>query len=553
MKNIKYLTLIFGITAFVGCNEPEDVLKDTNIEPEEVVTLPELVSGSVDFSTYVSVGNSLTAGFTDNALFKASQENSFPNILAQKFKMLGGGNFTQPLTNDNIGGLVIGGNTIINPETGEQLFKPRLVTTGGAPQDLADVIGPITPTTDIAINNPTGPFNNMGVPGARSFHMIAPGYGNIANFPVAANPYFIRMTGTTPNASILELAMAQSPTFFTLWAGNNDVLGYATSGGDGSSPISDKATFDFAISTLITSLTSGGAKGVVANIPYVTNIPHFTTVPYNALNPNDEETGPQFKAQIPLLNTVYGTLNQIFAVLDPSRTIVFSETEASGVVIYDETLDDLSNEIAGALGNNPAFPLFVQSLGLETDDAPLVALLLGNAYGQARQANENDLLVLPSNSIIGEVNEFSYQSLLALDLPPVLAAQFSIEGITLPLIDKWVLLPSEQAEIKTATDDFNTTIQTAANNAGLAYVNTNALLTNLATSGITSNNFTLTSNLVTGGAFSLDGVHLTSRGYAMIANEFMKAIDATYGTNFEASGNLVNIGNYPTNYSPLLQ
>ncbi|MFV9549703.1 G-D-S-L family lipolytic protein [Algibacter sp. PT7-4] len=554
MKNIKYASVLFGLIAFIGCNEPEDVLKDTNIEPKEVVNLPELATGSADFSTYVSIGNSLTAGFTDNALFKASQENSFPNILSQKFAMLGGGTFTQPLMNDNIGGLILNGNIILHPITGEQLFAPRLVTTGGAPQDLSELVGPVTPTTDFLLNNPTGPFNNMGVPGARSFHLIAPGYGNIANFPAAANPYFIRMTGATPNASMLELAMAQSPTFFTLWAGNNDVLGYATSGGDGSSPITDKPTFDFAISTLVTTLTSGGAKGVVANIPYVTDIPHFTTVTYNALDPNDEENGPTLKAQIPLLNTVFGALNQIFQVLDPSRIITFSETEANGVVIYDETLTDLSAEITGALSADPSFALFVQSLGLtEPSDVPLVATLMGNAYGQARQANENDLLVLPSSAVIGEVNNFSYQGLLAYNLPPNLAAQFSVDGLTLPLIDKWVLLPSEQEAIKTATDAFNATIKAAADSAGLAFVDANALLTKLAATGIESNNFILQANLVTGGAFSLDGVHLTSRGYAMAANEFMKAIDITYGTNFEASGNLVDIGTYPTNYSPLLQ
>jgi hypothetical protein len=27
--------------------------------------------------------------------------------------------------------------------------------------------------------------------------------------------------------------MSQKPTFFSLWIGNNDVLGYATTGGDG--------------------------------------------------------------------------------------------------------------------------------------------------------------------------------------------------------------------------------------------------------------------------------------------------------------------------------
>lgn len=33
----------------------------------------------------------------------------------------------------------------------------------------------------------------------------------------------------------------------------------------------------------------------------------------------------------------------------------------------------------------------------------------------------------------------------------------------------------------------------------------------------------------------------------------MKAIDVTYGSNFEASGSFVDPGLYPTNYSPALQ
>ncbi|WP_372937953.1 G-D-S-L family lipolytic protein [Seonamhaeicola sp.] len=550
--NSKYIGLFIALLGLVACNDPEDVLADFNIDTSTEI-VPDLNTGSVDFSTYVAVGNSLTAGFTDNALFIAGQENSMPNILSQKFAMLGGGSFTQPLMNDNFGGLILGGNILYDPDTGEQLFTPRLVTTGSAPLALEEVIGSVTPTTDFLLNNPTGPFNNMGVPGAKSYHMIAPGYGNIANFPSAANPYFIRMTGSTPNASILELAMSQNPTFFTLWAGNNDVLGYATTGGDGSDPITDKTTFDFAIGSLVTTLTSNGAKGIMANIPYVTDIPHFTTVTYDALDPNDEDNGPALIAQIPTLNQVYGAINQIFEALDPSRTITFSTTEANGVVIYDETLTDLSAQITAALSSSSSFSLFVQSLGLSEQEVPLVATLMGNAYGQARQANENDLLLLSSASVIGEVNSFSFNALKGYGLSDALAAQFSVEGITLPLIDKWVLLPSEQEEIKTAIDEFNTTIKNTADAAGLAFVDANALLSELATTGLASDNFILTSNLVTGGAFSLDGVHLTARGYAFMANEFLKAIDATYGTNFETSGNLVDIGNYPTNYSPTLQ
>lgn len=538
--NTKYIIILLIFIGFASCNSPEDVLRDNNIPIEEDIQLPALTAGEANFSKYVSVGNSLTAGFSDGTVFLAAQKNSLPKILSDQFALIGGGGFTQPLVNDNFGGLALNGTRI--PE-----FNPRFVTTGGAPQPLESIIGSVTVTTDILLNNPSGPFNNMGVPGAKSFHLLAPGYGNITNLPLA-NPYFVRMTGTTPNASILELTMDQSPTFFSLWAGNNDVLGYATTGGDGSDPITDQPTFDFAINTLVTTLTSGGAKGVIANIPYVTDIPHFTTVAYNPLDPENPNFGPL----IPTLNAIYGGLNQIFEVFDPSRKIEFSQEEASAVVIYDETLTDLSAEITAILSESPEFAALVVSLGLSAEDVPLAAGLFGNAYGTARQANENDLLVLPSGSVIGTVNEFSSQALQGFGLSKEVADQFSTEGITLPLIDKWVLLPSEQSEIKIATDNYNATIEAAATQAGLAFVDTNALLSELATTGITYNNFTLTSALVTGGMFSLDGVHLTTRGYAVAANEFMKAIDIAYGSNFEASGNFVDIGTYPTNYSPTL-
>jgi lysophospholipase L1-like esterase len=550
MKNLKYIYLLTASLLFVNCNDIEDIDLDA---PEVMEPTPELTAGSADFSNYVALGNSLTAGFTDGALFQASQNLSFPNILSQKFAIVGGGSFTQPLTNDNLGGLALAGTRIQGP---------RLVFGGAGPVGLESVIGPVTVTTDIALNNPTGPFNNLGVPGAKSFHLLAPGYGNLANVPLGlANPFFVRMTGSTPDASVLELAVGQAPSFFSLWIGNNDVLGYATTGGDGTNPLTPVngapgVGFDGSYGALIATLTAGGAQGVVSNIPNVIDIPHFTTVPHNPLDP----TNPDFGPQIATLNGIFGQLNQVYAFLETQgipnatdRQIVFATDAASEVVIKDENLPDLSAQIAGVFNASPAFPLFVQSFGLPAEAAPLVAGLLGNIYGQTREATADDLFVLPSASIIGTVNTASVGALVAQGLPQALAGQFSVEGISLPLEDKWVLTPEEQAEIATATTAFNTIIEATANAAGLALVDANGLLNQLANAGITSGDFTLTSSLVTGSAFSLDGIHPTARGYALLANEFMKAIDATYGSNFEASGNLVNVGDFPTNYSPALQ
>lgn len=532
----KYIWLLAGLISFTACQSDDD---SSFSEPA-----PALTAGSANFSNYVSLGNSLTAGFTDGALYKIAQENSTPQILANQFALVGGGNFTQPLTNDNVGGLLAGGNPLPG-------FGPRLVFDGSGPAPLTDLNPGATITTDIVLNNPVGPFNNMGVPGAKSYHLLAPNYGDLNGLfasPPTANPYFVRMASSS-STSVLADAMAQSPSFFSLWIGNNDVLGYALSGGDGTDPITDQATFDFAYGTLISTLTSQGAQGVIANIPNVTSIPHFTTVPYNPLSPSNPDFGPQ----IPTLNMVFGALNPIFNAVDPDRVIVFSETEASAVVIKDESLVDISGIIIQQLNNSPTFPAFIAQFGLPPAAAPTVANLLGNAYGQSRQATPQDLLVLPSSRVIGKLNSASVGALMQQGLPQALAAQFSVEGVTLPLEDKWVLIPTEQAEIASATASFNATIQSSASGSNLAFVDANALLTQLAQSGVSSGDYILTSDLVTGGAFSLDGVHPTSRGYALIANEFLKSIDSKYNSNFEASENLVNIADYNTNYSAGLQ
>lgn len=545
IMKLKYIGFA-AILACAACNDPEDVLPESAVV--EMAETPELTAGSADFSKFVALGNSLTAGFTDGGLFIAGQENSLPNILATQFALVGGGTFTQPLTSDNFGGLAAGG---------ERIQDPRLVFGGAGPVGLETIIGPVNVGTDVLLNPPSGPFNNMGVPGAKSFHLLFDGYGSAANLTLEvplANPYFVRMASSR-TATMLNDALVQQPTFFSLWIGNNDVLGYATTGGDGTNPITPLdgppgQGFANTYAALIGALSANGVGGVVANIPNVTSIPHFTTVPHNPLDPENPDFGPQ----IPTLNGIFGQLNQVFAFLGvPERSIEFTTSGANEVVIHDETLPDLSVQIAGVLGASPTFPAFVQSFGLPAEAAPLVAGLLGTTYGQTREATADDLFVLPSSSIIGTVNTESVGALMAAGLPQELAGQFSVEGITLPLADKWVLLPSEQAEIATATEAFNTVISTTAGQAGLALVDANALLDQLANGGITSGEFTLSASLVTGSAFSLDGIHPTARGYALLANEFMKAIDATYGSNFEASGNLVNVGNYPTNYSPTLQ
>lgn len=511
-KYIKYTAIL--ALGLVAC-EPEF---DESVEDDQVYS-----QGEANFENYVAVGNSLTAGYADNALYVQGQENSYPNIMAQQFKHVGGGDFRQPLMNDNLGGLLLNGTQI----AGNRLTL-SIVNGMPAPTPISG-----TPTTEIS-NTLTGPYNNMGVPGAKSFHLIAPGYGSASGVATGtANPYYSRFR-SSENATVMEDAVAQNPTFFSLWIGNNDVLGYASAGGAGvnqqgnldpstygSTDITDVNVFASVYSQEVDALTASAGGGVLLNIPNVTSTPYFNRVPFNPLTPD------LLGDQLPTLNATYAQLNQAFAFLGvPERAIQFSTSGASGVVIHDESLADLSAQLTQVLIGG----------GFDAQ----TAAIYGAQYGQARQANANDLLVLTSSSVIGTVNMDRVAELVGAGVPEQTAGQLSVNGVSYPMQDQYVLLPSEQEDVATATAAFNQIIEGVAAQKGLAFVDANALLDRVATSGISYDGGSITSEFATGGAFSLDGIHLTPRGYAFIANQIINSINTTYNSTIPK----VNIGDY---------
>jgi len=456
-------------------------------------------SGTVDFSKFVSLGDSLTAGYADGALSLFGQENSFPNILAQQFAQVGGGDFIQPLMNDDLGGLLING--IEQPE-----FENRLILNGltNSPEPIEG-----TPTTEVH-SLLSGAFNNMGVPGAKSFHMLAANYGNPAGLftdsegilseAALANPYFSRFVSTDA-ASMVEDAASQQPSFFTLWAGNNDTLSYATTGGTGadqtgnddlssygSNDITDPAAFAGAYQLLVDAMTSSGGKGVLINLPDISAIPFFTTVPYNAISLTQEEADALNSAFIPYNEGVLAVaaLSLITEEEAERRIIAFSSGQ-NAIVISDESLTDLT--------------------------------FINPDLSSMRQATADDLILLPASSTIGTADEND----------PTL-----IYGLSDPLVDGDVLIPSEILAIDTARQAYNATIKSFADESeDLVLMDAAALLDSLP-DGIDYGTGYVDGTYATGGAFSLDGVHLTARGYAIIANEIMISIENGFGANLPA-------------------
>ncbi|MGB3590137.1 MAG: SGNH/GDSL hydrolase family protein [Nonlabens sp.] len=537
---IKFLGLFVAGALVISCENEFD---------ESVVEGELYTSGEADFTNFVAVGNSLTAGFADGALYLQGQQNSYPNIMAQQMQLAGGGAFVQPLVNDNLGGLLLGGN---------QITQNRFVL---ASDGMGNPTGPSvlsgTPTTEVS-NKVTGPLNNYGVPGARVFHLAASGYGSVAGVPAGtANPYYARFA-SSDNATVIGDAAAANPTFFTLWIGNNDILGYATSGGSGvdnndtgetdprlqgDNSITNNQLFQGVYTQLVATMTANGAEGALVNIPDVTSIPFFTTVPFAPLSPLDPAFGPQ----IPVLNQIYGGLNQIFAAFgQPDRQIQFSSTAASAVVVRDNDLPDLSA--------NPAFinafvPL-VQGLAasqnpplmLSNAQAQGLAQVIAPQFGQVRQANEDDLITFTAAGVIGTLDQDRFNQLTGVGLPAALAGQLSASGITFALGNQFVLTRTEQDRVERAQTFYNNVIQDLADANDLAFVDARSALQEVANGGVFFDGGLLSSTYASGGAFSLDGVHPTGRGYAYTANFLLQSINAQYGSTLP----LVNIGQYPS-------
>jgi hypothetical protein len=427
----KFLLLAFS-AALLGACKPS-------------LEIPKADKGSMDPSRFVALGNSITSGYADGALYYSGQQNSFVNLMAGQFRLVGGGDFKQPL---------VDASSIGVGATGNAPFKLGYSTDCMGVTSLAPV--PVSTNGDMSIFSnsvaASGPFNNMGVPGAKVITALFSGYGDPALGIGNYNPFFYRMASNPVTSSMLSDALKINPTFFSLFLGNNDVLAYAMAGAasDFITPSAGPSGigFDASYNSIVNSLTANGAKGVVGNIPDVVSLPYFTTIPYNGLALDSSKAS--------LMNLIYNARgiyfqkgNNAFLIQDPSAQYGIRQIHSDEYILLDVPLDSVKCHGMGS-------------------------------YAQG----------IPS---------------------------------------KYVLTTSEVATIESAISAFNSTIRSVAQSKGLAFADVNAFM-KAAQKGIVYNGVTLSTSFVTGGAFSLDGIHLNPIGQALLANEFIKAINATYNS-----------------------
>ena len=416
----KILTLAITTTVVVSCKPKFDV--------------PDPDNGNIDVSNYVALGSSMTAGYSNGALYYDAQQNSYANILAEQFKLIGGGEFKIPNVSQSSIGM---GNANNAPSIlGNRTDCQGVVSLG--PVKIATQ-GDASVFTNIYSSQ--GSFNNMAVPDAKVIDMEVNGY---------ANPFYQRMSSSA-SSSILSDAIAKNPTFFSVNLGLQDVLKYTLKGGasDSITPIAGTigVGFEASINNVIDKLMANGAKGVVTNIPSIKTMAYFNTIAWNALK----------------LDAATATnLSNFYANLDSTK---FYEGD-NGFIIMDS--------------NNP-FLGFRQAV-----------------------AGEYILLNVPLDSV--KCHKW---------------------GSLIPIPDRYSLTLSEINAIETAITNYNTILRNIASSKGLAFVDVNAFFSKVK-SGFIYNGVTVNAAFVSGGAYSLDGLNLTARGNALLANEFIKAINSTY-------------------------
>ncbi len=423
-------------------------------KPSVKISAP-VSAGTATFKNYLAIGNSLTSGYANNSLTVSGQYNSYPQRLFEQFSTITDGRgaqgpFVQPLLHSDNGYpsskliLAVGTDTC----TGISSLGPTNVP--GFSQDPADVT-----YTGLPVNH--GQINNIGVPGIRVADYTVAGYSTF-------NPYaarFYNNTAGTPMDELLYMVGNLGPTFFTMWLGANDVLGYASNGGQGNgngtaapifgnlyntTDITPTAVFEALYDSILKVATKTGASGALINIPDVTTVPFFTEIP------------------------------------------------ANGLYLARQTQADSLNAFWHTSFPNIGFHIGYNYFIIQAND------------GSVRQAAPGELILLST---------------------PQMNFTCLGWGSYVAIPKQYVLTTDELQFIRTATAAFNGYIKQEATAYHLAYVDMNAYLGTVAT-GFAYNGINYNAQFVTGGAFSLDGVHLTPRGYALVANEIIKTINSYY-------------------------
>ena len=206
--------------------------------------LPPQYAGGAMFLRYVAMGNSITAGFQSGGINDSTQQQSYAVLVAAKM--------------------------------GSPFYWPSLVKPG-CPPPFTNVftgarVSGGTSTTCALRNAAIPPFlSNVAVPGAEALDLLRNGPGAGTNSNALTQ---LILGGRTQVRAMMDA----HPTFVSVWAGNNDVLGAATNAANAgdSTLITPAATVQAEVSEIADSVAATGASALLIGVANVTVVPFFS-------------------------------------------------------------------------------------------------------------------------------------------------------------------------------------------------------------------------------------------------------------------------------------
>ena len=220
-------TLLVALPVLAGCRTDEKLNAPAVLDPM--------------FRRYVSLGNSITAGYQSAGINDSTQRRSYAVLLGSAM----GTTFNYPRLN---------GRGCAPPFT-NNVTQARV---GGGTGTTCDLRVPIQ-----------GTINNLAVPGARVEELLT----NVGTPVSASNALTTFFLG---GKTQLERMAEAQPTFVTVWIGNNDVLGSLTSSSNPGNPalVTPLNTFTAQYDSVLDAVEATGAHAALVSVADVSVIPY---------------------------------------------------------------------------------------------------------------------------------------------------------------------------------------------------------------------------------------------------------------------------------------
>ena len=224
-------SLLLALPLFAGCRS-DDTLNAPKVNDPM-------------FTRYAALGNSITAGFQSAGINDSTQQRSYARLLSLAM--------------------------------GTPFNYPRLTMPGCPPPFTNNVtqarVGGAgsTGTTCLLQATRHNLLNNLAVPG----NSVVQLFNNFGGLPSRFDPLKTIMLGGRTEIEHMQLL---KPTFVTVFAGANDVLGALISTTNPGDPaqVTPVATFTLQFDTLEAALAATGAEVMLLGVPDVTVIPYST-------------------------------------------------------------------------------------------------------------------------------------------------------------------------------------------------------------------------------------------------------------------------------------